>query len=149
MGRNIKQYHVVPIGAIPKRIIVRDILATTLAWGLWLYICWDVIVMLETGLLMELDFNPESNMEWELFFRQLGISYTFSGIIIVFLIGWGIANSVLIARTLRMPFVPSVPLSAELQGEAYDCKPDDIRAWRDRRKLTVLIDDTGKILKVE
>jgi len=149
MERDLEQYIVVPAQGVPKWIRVRDILMTILAWVFWVYVCWDVLMILEVGLLTQFGFYPESNMDWSLFFRQLGISYTFSGVIIVFLIGWGLANSVLIARAMKLQFVASEPLSAELQGELYNCEPEDIRAWRNERRLTVLIDDTGKILKVE
>ncbi len=52
--------------------------------------------MLEVGLFKELDLNPDNKMNWDLFFNQLGISYTFSGLVIAALFGWAIVNTILV-----------------------------------------------------
>ncbi len=149
MRSDLSKYIIVSSKKIPLRFIIRDILFTVAAWGLWFYICWDVLVMLEVGLLNELDFNPDTEMNWELFLNQLGISYTFSGLVIAALFGWAIANTILVARMIKRQAKPVSPLSLEEQTKSYNCSADEVRTWRKRRILTVSIDDTGNVQSVK
>ena len=96
MRSDLSKYIIVSSKQIPLRFKIRDILFTTFAWGFWFYLCWDVLVMLEVGLFKELDLNPDNKMNWDLFFNQLGISYTFSGLVIAALFGWAIVNTILV-----------------------------------------------------
>ncbi len=149
MRSDLGKYIVVSSKKIPLRFIIRDILFTVVAWGFWFYICWDVLVMLEVGLLKELDFNPDTEMDWELFLNQLGISYTFSGLVIVVLFGWAIANTILVTRMIKRRVKHVSSLSLEEQTTSYNCSADEVRTWRKKHILTVNIDNVGNIQSVE
>ena len=148
MRSDLNKYIIVSSKKIPLRFIIRDILFTVAAWVFWFYICWDVLVMLEVGLLKELDLNPDTKMNWELFYNQLGISYTFSGLVITVLLGWAIANTILVTRMIkrRAKYVSS--LSLEEQASSYNCSADEVRTWRKRRILTINIDNAGNVQSV-
>ncbi len=146
---DLSKYIVVSSQKIPLRFIIRDILFTAAAWGFWFYICWDVLVMLEVGVLKKLDFDPDTTMDWELFFNQLEISYTFSGLIILFLFSWAIANTMLLTRMMRHQGRRVSSLSLEEQTKSYNCSAGDVRTWRRKRILTVNIDDVGNVLSAQ
>lgn len=149
MRSDLQKYKVVSSKEIPARFRIRDIIFTTIAWGIWIYICWDVLVMMEVGLLKGLNLNPENDMNWELFFKQLEMSYTFSGTIIVFLFFWAIANTIVLSRMIKRQEKYTSPLSLEEQARAYNCLADEVRIWRETRLLTVSVDDFGNVLSVK
>ena len=149
MRSDLSKYMVVSSKEIPVRFRIRDIIFTAAAWGLWLYICLDVLGMMEVGLLKELDLNPENDMNWELFFKQLEISYTFSGTVIVFLLSWAVANTIILTRLIKRQGKYASPLSLEEQVKSYNCSADKVRTWRKTRLLTVSIDDFGNVLSVK
>ena len=149
MRSDLSKYMVVSSKEIPVRFRIRDIIFTVAAWGLWLYICWDVLVMMEVGLLKGLDLNPENDMNWELFFRQLQMSYIFSGAVVVLLFSWAVANTIILTRMIKRQGKYASPLSLEEQTLAYNCSADEVRTWRETRLLTVCIDDVGNVLSVK
>ncbi len=149
MRSDLSKYMVVSSKEIPVRFRIRDIIFTAAAWGLWLYICWDVLVMMEVGLLKGLDLNPENDMNWELFFRQLQMSYIFSGAVVVLLFSWAVANTIILTRMIKRQGKYASPLSLEEQTRAYNCSADEVRTWRETRLLTVCIDDVGNVLSVK
>ena len=149
MRSDLSKYMIVSSKEIPVRFRIRDVIFTAAAWGLWLYICLDVLGMMEVGLLKELDLNPENDMNWELFFKQLEISYTFSGTVIVFLLSWAVANTIILTRLIKRQGKYASPLSLEEQVKSYNCSADKVRTWRKTRLLTVSIDDFGNVLSVK
>jgi poly-beta-1,6-N-acetyl-D-glucosamine biosynthesis protein PgaD len=149
MRSDLSKYIIVSSKKIPLRFIIRDILFTVAAWGFWFYICWDVLVMLEVGLLRELDINSDAKMDWKLFFSQLEISYTFSGLVITTLLGWAIANTILVTRMIKRRGKDVSPLSLEEQTSSYNCSAEEVRTWRKRRILTVSIDNVGNVQSVK
>jgi len=149
MRSDLSKYIIVSSKKLPLRFIIRDILFTVAAWGFWFYICWDVLVMLEVGLLRELDLNSDAKMDWKLFFSQLGISYTFSGLVITILLGWAIANTILVTRMIKRRGKHVSPLSLEEQTSSYNCSAEEVRTWRKRRILTVSIDNAGNVQSVK
>ena len=149
MRSDLSKYMIVSSKEIPVRFRIRDIIFTAAAWGLWLYICLDVLGMMEVGLLKELDLNPENDMNWELFFKQLEISYTFSGTVIVFLLSWAVANTIILTRLIKHQGKYASPLSLEEQTKSYNCSANEVRTWRKTRLLTVSIDDLGNVLSVK
>ena len=149
MRSDLSRYIIVSSKEIPLKFKIRDVLFTAAAWGFWFYICWDVLVMLEVGLLKELDLDPDNNMNWELFFNQLEISYTFSGLVIASLFGWAIANTILLARMIKSQATHVSPLSLQEQTKSYNCLTDEVKTWRKKRILTVSIDNAGNVQSVK
>lgn len=149
MRSDLSKYIIVSSKKIPLRFIIRDIMFTVAVWGFWFYICWDVLVMLEVGLLKEFDLNPDTKMNWELFFNQLGISYTFSGLVITALLGWAIVNTILVTRMIKRRGKHVSPISLKEQTSLYNCSADEVRTWRKKRILTVSIDNAGNVQSVK
>lgn len=149
MKRNPVQYHVVISEDLPTWIRVRDIVLTVMAWAFWFYICWDVIIMLELGLIREFDADPSNNMDWELLSKQLSVSYTFSGIVIAFLVLWGVFNTLLIAKMVKNRQTFVTPITLQEEASTYDCNAEDVALWRKEKIVTVSIDDIGRIQHIE
>ena len=148
ISRNQK-YRIESTGKLPLGIVVRDTVITTLAWSLALYLCTDFILQLSYGILHEFDTDPLNDLDWALFAKNLRISFFFSGSVLTFITAWTISNLLLLRRTQALAGRVVPPLKLEKEVEQYGCSADDVRQWRMKKILTIRIDDSGKILKVE
>lgn len=147
VARN-RSYHVYSKEKLPLIIILRDILITLIAWGLTFYFCWDFLLHLTYGVLHELDTDPLNDLNWELFAKQLKISFLFSSSVLIFIGTWAIANVLLLLRTEKMAGFKSDPLPLSKEVLAYGCSVEDVKKWREQKVITASIDDTGVILEV-
>jgi len=65
--------------------------------------------------------------------------------VIIFLVAWGIANVLLLARTIKPQGMEVPPLFLTEQAKSYNCTSDQVRKWREVKILTVTIDNSGNI----
>lgn len=144
-----KAYHIPSPERLPLKIVIRDVLLTLLAWGLALYLCWDFLLQLTIGILNEFDTNPLNDLDWVQFSKNLRLSFLFSGSVLIFLLAWTLSNIRLLRRTQKMEGKQTEPLPLEKEVQAYGCSASEVALWRQKKVLTVAIDDSGQILEVD
>ena len=142
-----KNYHLHSITPLPRMIIFRDLLLTSLAWGLALFLAWDFLQQTAMGLLHELDNDPLNDLDWKLFIEPLKISLFFSSTVIIFIVAWTINNLLLLMRTRKYKNRKTHPLQIHKEVQAYGCSEKAVRQWRKEKIITVSIDNQGQILE--
>ena len=148
VARN-KAYHIPSPERLPLKIVIRDVVLTLLAWALALYLCWDFLLQLTFGILHEFDTDPLNDLDWVQFSKQLRISFLFSGSVLIFLFAWALSNIRLLRRTKKMEGIQTERLPLEEEVQAYGCSASEVDLWRLKKIVTVAIDDSGQILKVD
>jgi poly-beta-1,6-N-acetyl-D-glucosamine biosynthesis protein PgaD len=141
-----RRYHIKSPGSLPLPIVLRDILLTLVAWGLALYFCWDFLSQLTFGIVYELDTNPLNDFDWPTFAKRLRISFVFSGTVLIFIFAWALSNIRLLRRTEESAGKQTEPLPLHQEAEAYGSNEDEIKQWRQKKIITLSINDLGHIL---
>lgn len=147
VSRN-KNYHLHSSTPLPKIITIRDLLITSLAWGMALFFAWDILQQVALGLFYELDNDPRNDLDWLLFIEPLKISLLFSSTVLLFIMAWTIHNLLLLMRTRKYENRKTPPLRLHKEVKAYGCSEEAVRKFRKEKILTVSIDNQGKILEV-
>lgn len=134
---------------IPRRMKLRDVIITLLAWALWTWICWDMVQLIYLEIIHHLDDDPLNNLDLARLARQLQVSYLFSGSVILFLVAWAMVNLARLAKTQNVAWAETRPLDIEKEVHAYGCRVEDVIVWREAQVLEVAVDDSGMIETVE
>lgn len=148
ISRN-QAYHIVASQRLPIKFIIRDVLLTAGAWSLVFFLGWDFLVELSQGIMREFDADPLNDLDWIEFSKQLRLSFLFAGSVVIFIIVWALNNLRLLRRSKHLDGRRTKPLRLEEEAQAYGCSAEEVRAWRKMRIVTVAIDDTGKVLRVD
>jgi hypothetical protein len=117
-----------------------------MAWVLALYFCWDFLSQLTVGIVYELDTNPLNDFDWATFTKRLRISFLFSGTVLIFIFAWALSNIRLLRRTEGAAGMKTEPLPLDQEAEAYGCNEDEVRRWRQKKIITLSINDLGHVL---
>lgn len=141
-----RRYHITSSGNLPPLIVLRDILLTMMAWGLALYFCYDFLSQLFFGIMYEFDVNPLNDFDWATFTKRLRFSFVFSGSVLIFLFAWTLSNIRLLRRTEDLAGKQTEPLPLHQEVEAYGCNEDEVKRWRQKKIITLSINDVGHIL---
>lgn len=148
ISRN-QAYHIHASQRLPIAFVIRDILLTGLAWSLILYLGWDFLVELSSGIMREFDENPMNDLDWIEFSHQLRLSFLFTGSVVIFIMAWALHNLRLLRRSQHLEGRRTKPLRIDEEAKVYGCSAEEVRAWRKMKIVTVSVDDTGKIMKVD
>lgn len=148
ISRN-RAYQIHAAHGMPLKFVIRDILLTACAWCLILYLSWDFLTALSSGILREFDADPTNDLDWIEFSHQLRLSFLFAGTVVIFIMAWALQNLRLLRRSQHLEGRRTKPLKLEEEAHAYGCSAEEVRTWRKMKIVTVSVDDTGKIMKVD
>ncbi len=129
---------------MPRRIVWRDRLLTLSMWGLMLFFARDIPVIVGAATLDWLgrDHNL-MDIDVDIWVDELVPYVVASGVLGLWLLGWGLASLRRLRRARGMPQPPPLPIEADV--ERAGATQQQLEAWRDLRIAIVHLDQHGHI----